>query len=185
MDEQRDKLIEAAVALLDAAPGKRLQITNLNKALFYLDLAALRDLGKTLTGCTYVAYERGPVVDRYQSALVDELVVGGFARQDDLGMSKPLVLERPIMSFQHMDDYHRQLAALVAAHIAEQTAKGVSDWSHKNPGWLAARSLGESVPIDMLLALQQVVNSDPWLSEPLNEEERAALDDSGEAAVPW
>ena len=39
--ERLDRALEAAVALLEGAPSNRLQVTNLNKGLFYLDLVLM------------------------------------------------------------------------------------------------------------------------------------------------
>ena len=47
-NEKSERLIEAAAAILNAAPDHRLNAVVLNKALFYLDLASLRDRGELL-----------------------------------------------------------------------------------------------------------------------------------------
>src|SRR5437773_2192449 len=81
MPTARNKLLEAAMALLQASPRQQLNIVVLNKALFYLDLHALRDLGKTVTDQEYVALPQGPVVDSYKNILIKPLVEGGMAEQ--------------------------------------------------------------------------------------------------------
>lgn len=60
-----------------------MQITNLNKALFYFDLVCLRDEGAAYTGSTFVALEHGPVVDRYRSVLVEGLAKTGRVEVDE------------------------------------------------------------------------------------------------------
>lgn len=176
--EKKERLIEAAVALLDAAPNKRLKTTNLNKALFYLDLIALRDYGETITGCNYCAFENGPVVDFYKEALIDELAGRNLAKQDDDGMSKPIVLQQGIKSFRYIDDDQRESAANIARHIGAIDARQASDLSHKNPGWKEARGRGDRATIDMLLAMQQVIDQDPWLEQPLTDDEKEAISKS-------
>lgn len=52
MDPER---IGTAARALIAGAGGAMQITNLNKALFYFDLVCLRDEGATYTGANYVA----------------------------------------------------------------------------------------------------------------------------------
>ena len=59
-NEKSERLIEAAAAILNAAPDRRLNAVVLNKALFYLDLASLRDRGETVTHNSYIALEKGP-----------------------------------------------------------------------------------------------------------------------------
>lgn len=178
--EKKERLIEAAVALLDAAPNKRLKTTNLNKALFYLDLIALRDYGETVTRCNYRAFENGPVVDFYKEALIDELAKRNLAKQDEDGMSKPIVLQQGIPSFRFIDDDQRESAANIARRIGALDARRASDLSHKNPGWQDARCRGERAMIDMMLAMQQVIDQDPWLDQPVTPDEAEALANTAE-----
>ncbi|HNN97716.1 type II toxin-antitoxin system antitoxin SocA domain-containing protein [Haliangium sp. UPWRP_2] len=182
--EKKERLIEAAVALLDAAPNKRLKTTNLNKALFYLDLIALRDYGETITRSNYCAFENGPVVAFYKEALIDELAARNLAKQDEDGMSKPIVLQQGIKSFRYIDDDQRESAATIARHIGALDARTASDLSHKNPGWREARTRGERASIDMTLAMQQVIDQDPWLDQPLTADEKEALSSSADT-VAW
>ena len=102
-------LNETAMAILQATDQGRLGITVLNKALFYADLAALRDLGKTLTGSGYVAIPNGPVVNHYERAVVRDLGSIGRKkpihpsrfRQQRMGASS--LLRGPVDSGQHRD----------------------------------------------------------------------------------
>ena len=57
------KLTETAMAVLQASPERRLNITVLNKALFYLDLYALRDLGEVITRHDFIALPPPPPLD--------------------------------------------------------------------------------------------------------------------------
>src|SRR5262245_21678262 len=121
--DARDRLIEATVALLASAPGRRMQVTNINKGLFYLDLAALRDTGQTITKNVYLALKQGPIMHRYQDLLVKDLSAAGLLRQDTTGMGKPLVLSKySRRSYRYMDDHLRSVAMLVAVTVAGQTA---------------------------------------------------------------
>jgi uncharacterized phage-associated protein len=181
--ERLDRALEAAVALLEGAPSKRLQVTNLNKGLFYLDLVALRDTGDTLTGAPYVALKQGPVLDQYKVDLIPSLMAAGFARQDDQGMEKPVVLLKPCESYHYMDDYLRSMAAAIARHVASKTAASISEFSHQNPGWIAAFEDGQGINvsprrINMMLAMQQILDRDPWLDEPADEDVLRAFAES-------
>jgi uncharacterized phage-associated protein len=189
-NERLERLIEATVALLENAPGRRMQVTNLNKALFYLDLLSLRDKGRTVTDNVYVALEQGPVMNGYQNEL-ETLSRIGLLRQDDNGMDKPVVLQCGRDTYRYMDDYLRATAAEVSRRIAAKSATDVSKFSHKNPGWISAYGRGKpnsrgAMPINMRVAMQQVVDDDPWLTSPPDEEVSrcigAAEPESGE---PW
>ncbi len=187
--EKKGRVIEAIVALLDGAPGRRMQITNLNKALFYLDLAALRDTGSTITDATYVALDNGPVLHDYKQ-VVGELAEGKIAHQDVDGLEKPVVLDRPLDTYHYLDDYGRALAARIAKVIAQHSARGVSNLSHSNPGWAMAFSKGRGrnaapAPIDMYLALQQLGDDDPWLHEPADDIFSNVISGDCSDATPW
>lgn len=187
--EKTARLIEAAVALLEGAPGRRMQITNLNKALFYLDLAALRDTGETITHNDYVAMDKGPVVNEYKT-LVKELAKRNLAHQDVVGLEQPVVLDEPLKTYRYLDDFARSLAAQVASFVASHSAAGVSDLSHRNPGWQMAfnKSRGRKrapAPIDMYLAMQQLADKDPWLVEEPDQEFLDAVQSEDGKLEPW
>jgi uncharacterized phage-associated protein len=190
-NETKERLTEATVALLENAPGRRMQITNLNKALFYLDLAALRDTGRPLTDNVYVAMNQGPVMDGYRENLIAGLSEAKLVRQDDNGMGKPVVLIGAVDSYRFMDDHLRGLAAKISVVVAAASAGDISDHSHKNPGWQiaferGAKRGGAPAPINMFVAMQQIAQKDPWLREPADEQLQALLsavdDQPGE---PW
>jgi len=189
--ENQERLIEATVALLENAPGRRMQITNLNKALFYLDLAALRDTGATITKNVYVALKQGPVMNDYKERLVGDLAELGLLRQDDEGMHKPVVLVSGRESYHYMDDHLRGLAARVASAVAGETAAAVSHLSHQNPGWRIAFEKGQSkknapAPINMSIAMQQIAQEDPWLKDSADDDLRAIFDGADdETGKPW
>lgn len=176
--QAQERLIEAAVALLEGAPGRRMQITNLNKALFYLDLVALRDTGATITGNTYLALPRGPAMHGYKENLVGELERRHLARQDNNGYDMPVVLTGAIDSYHHLDDYWRQRAAQLAGRVAGMTAAQISQHSHDhNPGWQIAHAKQNNSkkktapqPINMVIALQELGDRDPWLGEAPSED---------------
>lgn len=178
--EKLDRLAEAVAALLEGAPGHRLNTTNLNKALFYLDLVALRDTGAMITRASYVAFRQGPVVDDYKRTLLPALENMGIAQQDKVGMDKPVVLKTAPTSYHYLDDHLRARAADVAAFVARKTASQISHLSHENPGWKIAWERGQkqeksAVPINMYIAMQQVADRDPWLDEPADEAMKEAF----------
>ncbi len=187
---KKQKLTDAAAAILRCAPNNELNIVVLNKALFYVDLVSLRDYGNTLTENTYIALENGPVVAKYQQRLVKPLAEARIAEQvDRWDGAKPLVLIDPQEPAEflspHLDTIHR-----VTEHFSKLTSEAASDYSHLNPGWsIAWQSSGKSgkpFPINMMIALQQIIEDDPWTSEPLVANERetiiqAADDGEGES----
>ncbi|MEZ6115837.1 MAG: Panacea domain-containing protein [Pirellulaceae bacterium] len=178
-NEKKKKLIETTAAILRSAPSNELNIVVLNKALFYVDLVALRDHGNTLTENSYIALENGPVVAKYPQRLIKPLAEARIAEQvDRWNGAKPLVLiksqEPPDFLVPHLDTINR-----VTGYFATMTSEAASKYSHLNPGWrMAWRSsseTGQPCPINMLIALQQIVEDDLWTSEPLVTQERQSI----------
>jgi hypothetical protein len=189
--ERKQRLIEAAVALLSETPKRELKIVLLNKALFYLDLVALRDLGRTLSGATFLALEQGPVVADYPRRLIRSLEAAGLAEQGADGMSKPVRLKKSLARFDYMDSKARALAKLVVEHIARLTSSQASRISHGNPGWALAyergmKKGGGPAKINMLVALQELGGPDPWLQlAPTVSEEAVFAAADGEQGESW
>lgn len=189
--EKSERLIEAACAVLSAAPDQRLNAVVLNKVLFYLDLAYLRDHGKTLTNSPYIALQQGPVVAKYPQRLIGQLEELDIAVQiDEWDGSKPICLkESPIRDFQFMSGADRQLASLVTTFFAEQTSRQASDYSHENPGWQLAWAeyLRERKPrpINLLVAMQQIIEDDPWMDQPILDDDQILVAADQAVGADW
>lgn len=153
------------MAILQATPEKRLGITVLNKALFYAELCTLRDTGKSLTGAEFLALPQGPVVAHYDRALVRALEKAGWAEQVEDGWEKPVFVRQPMDRFDHLSAEERGIAELVARRIHDKSAAWVSEYSHLNLAWQSAFRVGPGTPIDLYLAMQQVMEPDPWIDE--------------------
>lgn len=197
MATARNKLLEAAMALLQASPKQRLNVVVLNKALFYLDLHALRDLGRTVTDREYVALPQGPVVDSYKEILIKPLVEGNMAEQLQASAGgyrwKPLRVKNPVTTFLYLEEREQELARYISAGFLNSfISAAVSAFSHDNPGWRIAFGKHEQgrpyVKIDMLLALQQLGGDDDdaaWLNEPLDADTMAIANAASSATILW
>ena len=192
--EDASALLEAAAVLLEGAEGSLLT-TSLNKALFYLDLLALRETGKTVTGETYVALKAGPVIESYRARLISELERNNIAMQDDDNPSyMPVVLLHPVKP-KHLDDAVLKIAKDVGRWAKSKQAIELSNFSHENMAWQIAWNggAGQGTKIDLRIAMQQLMDgdpwmskSDPWMSESMTSEEKAAFDDADDdKAEAW
>ncbi len=188
-----NKLLEAAMVVLQASPEQRLNITVLNKALFYLDLYALRDHGDVVTGHDYIALPQGPVLDSYPSSLVRPLTESALAEQIEEGKAKPIRVVRRLGKFSHLSASELALAERIGSSFGSLTSMMVSDFSHRNPGWqLAFRDFDPKKPghkINMLIALQQLDEPDEsdseWMNAPLDEQTMAACNRAQFATLVW
>lgn len=168
-----DKLIYAAKLLMGYAGGS-LQRTHLNKALFYLDLYWLADRGQTFTGTKYVALPNGPVVDNYRTVLIEPLINSHGAIEEIVHVSpgiegKLIHLRNPVTP---PTDQHLELLARRVIDIVK-SAVDISEVSHQNLAWGHSFALGSGTPINMVLALEQVSEEDPWVNEDFTPEEQA------------
>ncbi|MEQ1633753.1 MAG: Panacea domain-containing protein [Planctomycetota bacterium] len=151
------------MAILQATPERQLGITVLNKALFYADLCALRDLGETITRTGYVALPQGPVLNHYERSLVKKLDVLRLAEQVREGWEKPLIVRKELETFTLLSPDEVGIAQLVARRIHSKTATWVSEYSHENEAWQLAFRQKTGAPISMTIAMQQVLEDDPWV----------------------
>lgn len=189
-----NRLMEASMALLQGAPEGQLKIVVLNKGLFYLDLFALRDFGRTITEQPYVALPAGPVVDSYQIKLVGALERAGLAEQLQIGRSRPLRVRRQISTFDHLSDTELLLAKELAKVFSPLTSTLISDVSHRNPGWILARKKSvegrPAVQINMNIAMQQIAwlpedEDDEWMASAPDERIAHELERAKDAVLPW
>ncbi len=73
----------------------------------------------------------------------------------------------------------------------KESASALSDYSHKNIGWQLAwaAGLGQSHPaqkVDLHIAMQQIMERDPWLDEePTSEVEQAFAFADSEPGTVW
>jgi hypothetical protein len=187
-NEKSERLIEAASAILNAAPNRRLNTVVLNKALFYLDLASLRDHGETITHNSYIALQQGPVVAKYNSRLIGQLESRGIGKQiSEWDGSKPIILEACPQHFEFVNADAMILVSAVTSYFADATSRKASEYSHDNPGWQLAwdesRRSGTPTAVNMRIALQQIVEDDPWMDLPLlNDDAILAAADAGSGA---
>lgn len=175
MDSELTRVAEAAMAILQATPEKQLGITVMNKALFYADLCALRDLGETITRSGYIALPQGPVLNHYERSLVKKLDALRLAEQVREGWEKPLIARKELESFTLLTAEEVGIAQLVARKIHSKTATWVSEYSHENDAWQQAFRARTGTSISMVLAMQQVLEEDPWLDEELDEDLRHVM----------
>jgi hypothetical protein len=183
-EERSDRLIEAASAILNVVPNQRLNIVVLNKSLFYLDLVSLRDHARPVTYNSYIAIQQGPVVAKYPQRLVGQLESRRIGKQiSEWDGSKPIQLEQFPEHFRYLDADALALAAAVASNFALLSSRQASDYSHDNPGWRLAwndyRRSGKPAAIDMRVAMQQVIEDDPWMEIPPSDDEVLADADAG------
>lgn len=167
-----------AVGLLLEYADRTLPTVPLVKGLFYLDLTWLRDHGTTFTGVDYVALDHGPVPDNYKT-LLKKMEDDGLIQLAEVPLA-PGIVAKPVTLLVSPPPPEPELAR-VARDLAEWVGRGrrsvdLSEIAHKNVAWQQAfHRGGNGTPINMIAALDQILEPDPWLDDPATPRERAAV----------
>lgn len=176
MQRNPDRLLQAAIDLIDRAGGK-LNRYKLNKALFYLDLYHYAETGETYTGATYIAEKFGPVVQDYKEALITPLLTSGAATEppEREGTQAWKSLELAPGSQSDVPDEIGRLGAKVLA-MFQDPEFDLDQYVHENMGWKCAYHAGAGTPVNILLAYEQIAPHDAWIDEPLTDHELAQIE---------
>jgi len=132
--------------------------TKLNKILFFCDFLAYRDLGKSISGDTYVKQPYGPVpthIEKVFKQLIDTRemavsvgVLGAYVQ------NKPVALKTADLGLFTPQEI--SLIDHIIVNLWNSTAKDVSDLSHEFVGWSLA-GMGEVIPYETVLLKESEV----------------------------
>ena len=60
--------------------------------------------------------------------------------------------------------------------LADASSRQASDYSHENPGWkrawIESQRTGKPSAVNMLVAMQQIIEADPWMEVPLIDDDK-------------
>ncbi|MBQ9022031.1 MAG: DUF4065 domain-containing protein [Eggerthellaceae bacterium] len=113
--------------------------TKLNKALFYLDYSAYRDLGHGITGLRYAKADYGPVPDKY------EQLIAAFANEDAFYFSEQedggqifCTRQEEVQQWVFSPEEREQLSKVAEFVNSFDTATALTKASHEEPVWIQA-----------------------------------------------
>lgn len=134
----------------------------LNKILYYSDFIAYKRLGRPITGAAYQKLAEGPAPRRMvpiRRMMVDSGRIRLEERPYFNGMIQRIVPTPRMLTPKLLSTAEIAIVDEVLAALAGKTAREVSDMSHRELGWVLAKS-GEVIPYETA-----------WLSsEPLPQE---------------
>jgi hypothetical protein len=162
-----DRLSEAAVLALASSPHNTLSIDALHEALFYIDIFCYCELGHKMTGVEFVATRLGPRIRDVE--IVQSLTRLGFVKSAGASVS----LMRLPENMPHLTPAEITLARKVLRQPLDGSPAALR--FSENPGWQIAMKKGEGNRINLLTAMQQILEPDPWMDEPLTEDESRLL----------
>ena len=159
-----DKFRELIVYIAkQSADDPRFGAVKLNKILYYADFAAYRQLGRPITGATYRKLSEGPAPAQLLDAR-RELIESGDASLEErpyfTGVQQRLVIgDRRKPDLELFGPGELEIVDSVIDFFEGKTAREVSDFSHREPGWVIANDR-EVIPYETA-----------WLSsEPISQE---------------
>ena len=126
----------------------------LNKILYYADFAAFRLLGQPITGATYQKLHEGPA-PRELLRCRAELIRSGKANIESVpyftGIQKRLVITHGCEADTEIfNPQEIELVDQVINYFWGKTAREVSDFSHREPGWILSEDR-ETIPYETAL----------------------------------
>ena len=146
-----------------STPDPTFGAIKLNKVLYYSDFAAYRQLGQPITGATYRKFFEGPAPVELPDVR-RELIDSGDASLEErpyfTGVQQRLVIgDRRKPDLELFGPGELEIVDSVIDFFEGKTAREVSDFSHREPGWVIANDR-EVIPYETA-----------WLSsEPISQE---------------
>lgn len=121
----------------------------LNKILYYADFIAYRKLGHSITGATYRKLNEGPAPREMlaiRKLMLDVNEIEIEHRQYFSGIQQRIIpLRDPNKKILSLEE--RSIVNETISELWSMNARQVSDYSHMEIGWKAARS-GEEIPYE-------------------------------------
>lgn len=126
--------------------------TKLWKLIYFIDVAALRELGRTLTGSDFIRYEHGPVPSRGEKSLKQLNRDGDISIVQEqfpaYRINRVVASTPPAEKLFSADEL--QLIGRICRAYGGRTATYLSELSHREPAWHYAGHLDKLSPELML-----------------------------------
>lgn len=132
-----------------SADDPRFGAVKLNKILFFSDFIAYRRLGKPITGATYQRLNEGPAPRQMMPTrriMVSMRELDIELRPYFNGLQQRIVALRPAKLGVFSAD-ELEIVDEVIAELWDMTARDVSDYSHRELGWILAKP-GDVIPYE-------------------------------------
>lgn len=119
----------------------------LNKILFYADISAYRELQRPITGATYRKHSEGPAPQQLVEARESLIDAGRIAMRErshfGLPQQCPVVERSTEVDLTLFTNRELELVDEVIAFFWRKSAREVSDYSQREPGWIMTDELEE------------------------------------------
>lgn len=120
--------------------------TKLNKILYYTDFSAYRELGRPITGATYVKLAEGPAPRELHMArreLLEEHRLTIEPRPYFNGVQKRPVIVGEGPKAGILDEQEAAIVRSIVEYLWGKSARDVAEISHREPGWMVTGDRGD------------------------------------------
>jgi len=132
--------------------------TKLAKVLFYSDFSVYQDQGEPLTGATYIRMPFGPFpkrLDESEDALEKQgLALLAYDVEGEHEEKRIIPIKGAPDLSALFEDWQLLVVNDWIDRIAAASAKQISDFSHRHPGWLLAKRVGAEIPYETAILPQ-------------------------------
>ncbi len=136
----------------------QLGLTKLYKLIYFSDVLALRDLDHSITGSDYIKYEHGPVPSRGEKS-IKQLRKDGCIESKLIDLDNSTQMNRikscAMANTKVFTEGELAIVDRVCSDFGKLTASALSELSHKEPAWVAAKMLDKLSPSLMLYGSQE------------------------------
>lgn len=134
---------------------KEVFYTKMNKILFYVDFAAYRESGMTITGLSYKALDYGPVPEHWDRI---------YSQFDEIIQVPRIVGEREGTELQakvktdraKLTNFEKEILNKVCARFATVSSAEISRISHEEEAWLQCKATQDTIPLEYAFLLKAI-----------------------------
>lgn len=134
---------------------KEVFYTKMNKILFYVDFAAYRESGMTITGLSYKALDYGPVPEHWDRI---------YSQFDEIIQVPRIVGEREGTELQakvktdraKLTNFEKEILDKVCVRFATVSSAEISRISHEEEAWLQCKATQDTIPLEYAFLLKAI-----------------------------
>ena len=127
----------------------------MNKILFYVDFAAYRESGMTITGLSYKSLDYGPVPEHWDRI---------YSQFDEIIQVPRIVGEREGTELQakvktdraKLTNFEKEILDKVCARFATVSSAEISRISHEEEAWLQCKATQDTIPLEYAFLLKAI-----------------------------
>ena len=127
----------------------------MNKILFYVDFAAYRESGMTITGLTYKGLNYGPVPEHWERI---------YSQFDEIIQTPRIIGEREGTELQatakadktKLTDFELEILHKVCTRFGKVSSAEISRISHEEEAWLQCNATQDTIPLDYAFLLKAI-----------------------------